>query len=83
MLKYMTLHFSGPICTCRKQDLRLGYHYGKEISLVVSCAGCGVKLSIPGDHLDIKSTFDVPYPDGLATDEANGNVSRLAMITDE
>lgn len=67
MLKKIYIELTGPICNCKKYDLRFGFigTGGALADLLIICDICGTKLTIPHNDnaLAICARLDEPYPE--------------------
>lgn len=63
MLKFVTLHFSEPLCACDTLSWSWGF---KQTSLGtacwVACKICGVEIVLPVTSLSAMLESDKPYP---------------------
>lgn len=84
MFRRMTFHFSGPICSCDKQDISWGIWKDEKGNhgIKFTCKLCRTELVIPHAKFIGRFDFEQPYPADAPKAEPDEN-TRLRLLTDE
>lgn len=79
MFQRIAIELTGPICSCRKQNLGWTPYIDNDrrFGLVVNCGTCGTELRIPNGQFKAYFDLDEEYPEGR-DEKKDAKILRLA-----